>query len=149
MTAITPLAWTGPLPRPENIEIHDSGHDDRVSLAWTIGDARFHIWVKRDPGLPFLGADGGTLYKNPPRGVTRGDPGYFQTRYLNPAAQVNAPAVEYARAYAIANDLLARGAEEWAAAVKHSALKSQAERFKHLSEEAAELGYKLVKIEGE
>lgn len=50
---------------------------DRVGLSCVHGGARYHVWLH-----PATMDPGGTLYKNPPRGVSQLDDGYFHTRKL-------------------------------------------------------------------
>lgn len=106
----------------ENLHMHVNG--GMVSVGWTKGAARYHVWLSCNPSKR-VEAGGCThhtpispyrvklddpsrwpdrhkhqLFVNPLDGVERRDPGYFDTKRLNAEAKVNKPMVEEALARA-------------------------------------------------
>lgn len=60
--------------------------DDQYSINWNFDGARYHIW----PDGTYGQNNSTTLYKNPPRGTSHLDPGYFRTRRLDGTKPGNA-----------------------------------------------------------
>ena len=105
----------------------------KYSIGWETPDARYHIWLV--DGMP-----DGTLYKNAPRGTEKP----YNTRHLTVAA--NRKVVGYVMATMWNDEERVRADQEY---VDKRAAEAKAERDKKLDRvvrEAAELGYKLVKI---
>lgn len=67
------------------VNVHADYDGHRASLGCEADGFRYHIWVD-----PRTLEHNGTLYKNPPAGITYRQPGYFHTRMLDPAAKSNA-----------------------------------------------------------
>lgn len=64
-----------------------------VYVQWEKGGCRYHVWIneknnKREPIE--------TLFKNPLEGIKSGEPGFFDTRRLQPFNTANRRDVEYA-----------------------------------------------------
>lgn len=131
-----------------NVKMVDHGHlygdheYTNIALSWNAGGARFHIWLN----------DAGTLYKNAPlkedgTPLKRDEPGYFETRKLNPNSKDNARMIEKAKQIAEAE-----GLREKAAGVKRQERDARdaeirAARAVHLKREAsAELYAALVEL---
>jgi hypothetical protein len=75
-------------PKIENIHVE---HVDGIKFAigWTIDGFRFHIWAERGLSAASLQLQG-SVFKNPPAGVKHRQPGYFDTRQIDPEAKTQA-----------------------------------------------------------
>lgn len=63
--------------KPTNIEVGNIRSGDSFSVSCEFDGARYHFWMDLQTQEP-----GDILYKNPPLGLARSDPGYFDTRTL-------------------------------------------------------------------
>lgn len=91
-------------PTIENIHV-DSINGSKYAIGWTIGAARFHIWAEQRRGRRELE---GTIFKNPPLDLKRGQPGYFDTRQLNPEHKTQAAILAAVLAVVDRDNLLPR-----------------------------------------
>lgn len=72
----------------ENIHV-DNINGRKYAIGWTIGAERFHIWARQAHSFSRPELEG-TIFKNPPLGLKRGQPGHFETRQLNPEHKTQA-----------------------------------------------------------
>lgn len=79
-------------PQQTNIAILQKLRDNVVALSWDYDGARYHMWID-----PRDMTHDGPLYKNPPQHVKMGDPGYFNSKSLNPDAKHNRAMIEHAK----------------------------------------------------
>ena len=111
----------------------------RYCLSWVKGEARYHIWIDHESGQVErgLGLGGPTLYKNPPLGVERHQPGWHQARRLDATSSSNAKMVDAAIRQA-------RAAGLFEAAVAAA----QAKEDQRVAQAQAELALQRVKDAG-
>lgn len=79
-----------------------------ISVGWQFEGANYHIWIWSGKFDPM-----GTLFKNPL--VDRGQPGYFDTRRLNPIKARNADMIAIAFAIVKTSNLLEKAKAEFEA----------------------------------
>lgn len=105
----------------------------RGSISWETNEARYHVWVKL-PSLQIEGSfgrksqTGGTLYKNPPLNVERGQPGHYNPKYLDASVRKNAEMIEQAMTTVNRDGLVAKAikAQDAADAARVEEIKQQA-----------------------
>lgn len=78
--------------------------DHSMALHWEADGARYHVWVNSN----LHGSVSGTIYKNAPLHLKRGDPGHFDARRLNIQVPKNRTMFETAKAVAIQCDMVAK-----------------------------------------
>lgn len=62
-----------------DVGVGGSEHSSTYWLGCVYDGARYHVWINKATHQP----DETTLYKNPPLGVEKGDPGHYWTRKLD------------------------------------------------------------------
>lgn len=92
-----------------------------VRIEWTALGTRYHVNMLRDTGVVQTAQfgthrDRKTLYKNPPRDVKMGDPGYYRTVYTNAEAASNAKIVQHVLKHVKDNNMVEAAYQAEAAA---------------------------------
>lgn len=79
---------------PTNVHVDNyTSFNKRASVGWNFDGARYHVWIDVETLAidgKFSSAGPGTLYKNPPLEVERGEPGHYDARLLDATATKNA-----------------------------------------------------------
>ena len=88
------------MPKQQITNLHMTHTGSTIAVGWEVGAKRYHVWIEDNKGEPVRpyraeprGHHGPVLYLNPLRDIKHGQPGYFQTRYLDPTAKANAAMV--------------------------------------------------------
>jgi hypothetical protein len=120
-----------------NVELGEySAFNATISLGWEADGARYHIWCKNAPELPF--ERGTVLYKNPPHGVKHRGPGDFNTRQLDSTKPRNVDMIRRARDMALGCLLFAAAKAAYEAKLRANAEAREADRILSLKRGAAE-----------
>src|SRR5262245_58793204 len=106
-----------------------------ICVEWADEQARYHIWINEDRTLNIC-----TLFKNPLAGLKHGQPGYFDTRRLDPTKKANKEIIAQALAAAdIAGALKAQAEVEAKEKADRDAQRKERERVERLNAAAPEL----------